>query len=85
MFEYISTPQQLNDLMTRLDNAEWVTLDTEFIREKTYFPRLCLIQIGSTDTLACIDPLAITDLRPFLTWLQVPIRLKVLNAAWQVM
>ncbi|OQX09527.1 MULTISPECIES: ribonuclease D [Thiothrix] len=85
MFEYISTPQQLNDLMTRLDNAEWVTLDTEFIREKTYFPRLCLIQIGSTDTLACIDPLAITDLRPFLTWLQDPKRLKVLHAAWQDM
>ena len=85
MFEYISTPQQLNDLMTRLDNAEWVTLDTEFIREKTYFPRLCLIQIGSTDTLACIDPLAITDLRPFLTWLQDPKRLKVLHADWQDM
>lgn len=85
MFDYISTSQQLNALLTRLENAKWVTLDTEFIREKTYYPRLCLIQIGSADTLACIDPLAIDDLQPFFTWLQDPKRVKVLHAAWQDM
>ena len=45
MFEYIDNTQKLNDLLARLEHAEWVTLDTEFIREKTYYPRLCLIQI----------------------------------------
>ena len=85
MFDYISTSQQLNALLTRLETAKWVTLDTEFIREKTYYPRLCLIQIGSADTLACIDPLAIDDLQPFFTWLQDPKRVKVLHAAWQDM
>lgn len=85
MFEYINTQHQLNDLLHRLDSAEWITLDTEFIREKTYYPRLCLIQIGSLDTLACIDPLALDDLQPLLTWLQDPKRLKVLHAAWQDM
>jgi ribonuclease D len=85
MFDYIDNAAKLTDLLTRLDKAEWVTLDTEFIREKTYYPRLCLIQIASADTLACIDPLAIPDLQPFLDWLQDPKRLKVLHAAWQDM
>ena len=83
MFEYVDNAQKLNDLLARLESAEWVTLDTEFIREKTYYPRLCLIQIASTDVLACIDPLQIPDLQPFLQWLRDPRRVKVLHAAWQ--
>lgn len=83
MFEYIDNPAKLTDLLNRLNTAEWVTLDTEFIREKTYYPRLCLIQIASADILACIDPLKIDDLQPFLDWLNEPQRLKVLHAAWQ--
>ncbi|MDQ5768537.1 ribonuclease D [Thiothrix subterranea] len=83
MFDYIDNAEKLTDLMARLDAAEWITLDTEFIREKTYYPRLCLIQIASADTLACIDPIAISDLQPFLKWLNQPQRLKVLHAAWQ--
>ncbi|MBJ6608793.1 MAG: ribonuclease D [Candidatus Thiothrix moscowensis] len=83
MFDYIDNAAKLADLLVRLDKAEWVTLDTEFIREKTYYPRLCLIQIASADTLACIDPLQIDDLQPFLDWLAQPQRLKVLHAAWQ--
>ncbi len=85
MFDYIDNAEKLTDLLARLDAAEWITLDTEFIREKTYYPRLCLIQIASADTLACIDPLAIGDLQPFLAWLKQPQRLKVLHAAWQDM
>lgn len=85
MFDYIDTADKLADLLIRLDKAEWITLDTEFIREKTYYPRLCLIQIASVDVLACIDPLVIKDMQPFLTWLQDPKRLKVLHAAWQDM
>jgi ribonuclease D len=85
MFEYIDNSQSLADLLARLDNAEWITLDTEFIREKTYYPRLCLIQIASAEVLACIDPLQISDLQPFLDWLNDPKRLKVLHAAWQDM
>jgi ribonuclease D len=85
MFEYIDNQAALTTLLARMDDAEWVTLDTEFIREKTYYPRLCLIQIASSDVLACIDPLAIADLQPFLDWLNQPQRLKVLHAAWQDM
>lgn len=83
MFEYIDTSEKLTELLTRLEHAPWITLDTEFIREKTYYPRLCLIQIASKDVLACIDPLQITDLSAFFAWLNQPTRLKVLHAAWQ--
>ncbi|EIJ34732.1 ribonuclease D [Thiothrix nivea] len=83
MFEYIDNNQKLADLLARLDSAPWITLDTEFIREKTYYPRLCLVQIGSADILACIDPLQIDNLQPLLDWLDEPKRLKVFHAAWQ--
>lgn len=83
MFEYIDNSPKLIALLQRLQTAEWVALDTEFIREKTYYPRLCLIQLATHDSLACIDPLAIDDLQPFFTWLNNPKCLKVLHAAWQ--
>ncbi|MEZ5447818.1 MAG: ribonuclease D [Thiolinea sp.] len=69
--------------MTKVAHAKWVMLDTEFIREKTYFPQVCLFQLATENTLACIDPLAITDLQPFFDWLQRPDMIKVLHAAWQ--
>jgi len=35
--------------------ADWLALDTEFIREKTYYPQLCLIQVATEEEIACID------------------------------
>lgn len=83
MFQYIDTPQALADYLHHTATVEWVILDTEFIREKTYFPKLCLIQLATTDTLACIDPLAINDLSALFDWLQRPEMVKVFHAAWQ--
>ena len=60
-----------------------LALDTEFVRERTYYPRLCLIQAAAADDIALVDPLAITDggaLAPLLT---DPARLKLLHAARQ--
>lgn len=54
----ITTTEDLNALMSRLKKEEYVTVDTEFIREKTYWPRLCLIQIAGADEAWAIDPLA---------------------------
>jgi ribonuclease D len=56
----------------------WLALDTEFIREQTYYPQLCLIQIASTDQIACIDPLALPSLDPLLERLYDPTVTKVL-------
>lgn len=83
MFHYIDTDTLLGDFLQNAQQVGWVALDTEFIREKTYYPRLCLIQVATPDTLACIDPLGIRDLSPFFAWLQRPEMLKVFHAAWQ--
>lgn len=61
---YIDTPAALTDFCTQIQHSEWLAVDTEFLREKTYFPQLCLIQIANDDVIACIDPIALTDLNP---------------------
>jgi ribonuclease D len=62
--EYIDTPAALTAFCNALRDSEWIALDTEFIREKTYFPRLCLVQVGVPERCACIDPLALDSLQP---------------------
>ncbi len=55
----ITTTEELQKFCAGLENEEFITIDTEFLREKTYFPKLCLIQIGDKDkNAAAIDPLA---------------------------
>ena len=49
---------QLAQLCTRLREAPFITVDTEFMRENTYWPELCLVQIGDENEAAAIDPLA---------------------------
>ena len=63
---YIDTASELEGLCGALHNADWIALDTEFLREKTYYPKLCLLQIATPDSVACIDPLALDDLSPLL-------------------
>jgi ribonuclease D len=54
----ITTSDALAELCARLAKADFVTVDTEFMRENTYWPELCLIQIADTQEAAAIDPLA---------------------------
>lgn len=60
-----------------------LALDTEFLRERTYRPQLCLIQIAQESRSSCIDPLALDDLAPFAELLANPGQVKVLHAASQ--
>lgn len=60
-----------------------MALDTEFVRERTYYPRLCLLQLAFGDRLALIDPLAGLDLDPLFTTLARPGLIKILHAARQ--
>jgi ribonuclease D len=63
----ITTSEALSDLCARLSKADFVCVDTEFMRENTYWPELCLIQIADTEEAAAIDPLARDiDLTPLL-------------------
>lgn len=52
----ISTTSELNHLCRSLSTAEFVAVDTEFMREQTYWPELCLIQLASAEIEAIIDP-----------------------------
>ncbi|HEY7672198.1 MAG TPA: HRDC domain-containing protein [Gammaproteobacteria bacterium] len=60
-----------------------VAIDTEFVRERTYYPELCLIQVGADDLVACVDCLAGLDLNAFLDTLLRPDCAWVLHSARQ--
>lgn len=60
-----------------------IAVDTEFIREKTYYAKLCLIQVASDSVTACVDPLALNNLDELLAILYSPDKLKLFHAAWQ--
>ncbi len=80
----ITDTETLAALCVRLADSKYVTVDTEFIREKTYWPRLCLIQVAGENEAACIDPLADgIDLEPFFVLMRDASVLKVFHAARQ--
>src|SRR3569832_1830588 len=54
----ISDSATLANLCTRLAEADFVCVDTEIMRESTFFPELCLIQIADSEEAAAIDPMA---------------------------
>lgn len=54
----ISTTADLEAFCERLKAAEYITVDTEFMREKTFWPKLCLVQIAGPEEAAAVDPLA---------------------------
>ena len=63
----ITTSDSLADLCSRLAKADFVAVDTEFMRENTFWPELCLIQISDGKEAAAIDPLAPgLDMQPLL-------------------
>ncbi len=71
-------------LCASLAQEAYVTVDTEFIRDKTYWPQLCLVQVAGTSVAAAIDPLAEgIDLAPLFELMANPAILKVFHAARQ--
>ena len=80
---YVDQTTQLHALCQQLQHANVLVLDTEFIREKTYYPELCLIQIATPDVIACVDTVVLTDLQPLLEIIYNPKITKVLHAARQ--
>ena len=81
---YITTTAQLEDFCASIATTDYVTVDTEFMRETTYYADLCLIQVGGPDKTALIDPLAEgIDLTPFYKILLDPKVVKVFHASRQ--
>ena len=81
----ITSTADLADFCARLEGQAFVAVDTEFMRETTYWPKLCLIQAAAPGGVeATIDPLAEDlDLTPFLAIMRDPHVLKVFHAARQ--
>jgi ribonuclease D len=81
----ITDQTALEDFCSSLKACEFITVDTEFLREKTYYPKLCLIQIGDTEgRAAAIDPLVEgIDLAPVYDLLSDEKILKIFHAARQ--
>lgn len=82
---YVDGAAALDELCARIRNKPWLALDTEFIRESTYYPRLCLLQFATDDVIACVDPLALAHLDPLAEILFDPAVIKIFHACSQDM
>ncbi|MEI6730629.1 MAG: ribonuclease D, partial [Pseudomonadota bacterium] len=58
MHRIINDSKSLELFLEQLKQDEFVAIDTEFMREKTYYPQVCLIQVAGENASAAIDPLA---------------------------
>jgi ribonuclease D len=58
MIHLIETTSDLETFCQHLSSQPFITVDLEFLREKTYYAELCLIQVGTTEQAAIIDPLS---------------------------
>jgi len=82
--QLITTTKQLKTTIDQLATADFVTVDSEFIRESTFWPQLCLIQLASPEMACLIDPLHEgLDLEPFFALMRNSRVLKVFHAARQ--
>lgn len=86
----LTTAGQLETACQAWREAPWLALDTEFLREDTYYPKLCLIQVGDGATSVCLDALALQGeaLQPLFDVLYAegsikPASIKVFHAASQ--
>ncbi len=73
----------LEDFISRAAHSSVLAIDTEFLREKTYYPRLCLIQIATDDEVVVIDPFTIRDISVLAPLLQDEHITKVFHAGTQ--
>jgi len=80
----VTQQSELQAAIAKFEAGDFVTVDTEFIRETTYWPELCLIQIATPGTSALIDPLSPEiDLEPFFRLMGNEAVTKVFHAARQ--
>ncbi|MSR15696.1 MAG: ribonuclease D [Gammaproteobacteria bacterium] len=81
--QVIVNSAELEEALARIQDGSWVAFDTEFLRERTYYPQLCLVQIATSQGSFCVDALQVTDLGPLNEFLALPSRSKVVHAARQ--
>jgi len=82
-YQYIDSNAQLAEFCGKINNAGYCAIDTEFVREKTYYAVLALIQVASEKHMACIDPLTIDNFDPFIELIQNRELIKVFHSPSQ--
>ena len=82
--DLITTTEALEQFCKAAESETFLTVDTEFMRERTYFPKLCLVQVGTSNDAVAIDPLVEgIDLTPLFELLKREEIVKVFHAARQ--
>lgn len=81
--QLIDTTGKLEEFCQILAQQPFITVDSEFIREHSYYPKLCLLQLGYDGGAAVVDPLADISLEPFFAILQNPEIVKVFHSGRQ--
>lgn len=79
----ITTDEDLAIFCDLIGKSDVIAVDTEFMREKTYYAKLCLIQVASPTLAACVDPFSLSDLEPLLDILLNGQNIKVFHSARQ--
>lgn len=79
----ITDTENLKTRLRDISDSPYITVDTEFIRDIYYYPKLCLIQVATKDTSFILDPISPLDLSPFLEILENPDITKVFHAGRQ--
>lgn len=82
-FDYIDSDQKLTQFSQQISAAKWISVDTEFMRERTYYAQLALVQIASDLGNACIDPLAVSNLSALDDLMQSADCIKIMHSASQ--
>lgn len=80
---YISDQEGLEAFVRRARSSSVLAIDTEFLREKTYYAKLCLIQMATEDEVAIADPFAVDDLRALVPLLEDENVVKLFHAGGQ--
>jgi ribonuclease D len=83
MTQVIQTQAALNISCGEAAQMPWIGLDTEFERIRTYYPRLCLVQMATSEMTVCIDPLVSLDFAPLRSLLINPDVVKIFHSARQ--